>query len=39
MDSRAPRDGKVIEELGHYDPMVKETDARACSRASESITG
>lgn len=29
MDSRAPRDGKVLEELGHYDPLVKETDARA----------
>ena len=29
MDGRAPRDGKVIEELGHYDPMVPETDARA----------
>ena len=29
MDVRSPRDGKVIEELGHYDPMVKETDARA----------
>jgi small subunit ribosomal protein S16 len=29
VDSRAPRDGKVIEELGHYDPLVKETDARA----------
>ena len=28
MDKRAPRDGKVIEELGYYDPMVKETDAR-----------
>ena len=28
-DSRAPRDGRVIEELGSYDPMVKETDARA----------
>jgi small subunit ribosomal protein S16 len=27
-DSRKPRDGKVIEELGFYDPMVKETDAR-----------
>lgn len=26
---RNPRDGKVIEELGYYDPMVKETDARA----------
>jgi small subunit ribosomal protein S16 len=29
MDARAPRDGKVIEELGYYDPMVRETDARA----------
>jgi small subunit ribosomal protein S16 len=29
IDSRAPRDGKVIEELGHYDPLVKDTDARA----------
>ena len=27
-DCRSPRDGKVIEELGTYDPMVKETDAR-----------
>jgi small subunit ribosomal protein S16 len=29
MDARAPRDGKVLEELGHYDPLVRETDARA----------
>ena len=29
MDARAPRDGRVIEELGYYDPMVRETDARA----------
>lgn len=28
MDSRAPRDGRVIEELGTYDPFVPETDAR-----------
>jgi small subunit ribosomal protein S16 len=28
-DCRRPRDGKVIEELGYYDPMVRETDARA----------
>jgi small subunit ribosomal protein S16 len=28
VDARAPRDGKVIEELGHYDPMVQDTDAR-----------
>lgn len=29
MDIRAPRDGKVIEELGIYDPIVPDTDARA----------
>lgn len=29
IDSRFPRDGKVIEELGFYDPMLKDTDARA----------
>src|SRR5947208_6214364 len=29
MDARTPRDGKAIEELGHYDPMVKDTSARA----------
>lgn len=29
MDSRTPRNGRVIEELGFYDPMVKEADARA----------
>ena len=29
MDSRAPRDGRVLEELGTYDPMVPEVDARA----------
>jgi small subunit ribosomal protein S16 len=28
MDKRSPRDGRVIEELGHYDPMCPETDAR-----------
>ncbi len=28
-DSRAPRDGRVIEELGTYDPMIEDTDARA----------
>ena len=33
IDSRAPRDGKVLEELGSYDPMVKETDARALLKA------
>lgn len=28
IDGRQPRDGRVIEELGTYDPHVKETDAR-----------
>jgi small subunit ribosomal protein S16 len=27
-DRRSPRDGRVIEELGTYDPHVRETDAR-----------
>jgi small subunit ribosomal protein S16 len=27
-DSRAPRDGRVIEELGTYDPKIPFTDAR-----------
>lgn len=29
MDARSPRDGRVIEELGTYDPMIGDTDARA----------
>ena len=29
VDGRAPRDGRVLEELGTYDPMIPETDARA----------
>ena len=28
IDSRQPRDGRVIEELGTYDPMVPKTDDR-----------
>src|SRR5579872_4894776 len=28
MDARSPRDGRTIEELGHYDPMVRNKDAR-----------
>ena len=28
IDSRQPRDGRVIEELGSYDPQVKVTDDR-----------
>jgi small subunit ribosomal protein S16 len=28
IDARQPRDGRVIEELGSYDPMVRDTDER-----------
>ena len=28
IDSRQPRDGRIIEELGSYDPMIKDTDQR-----------
>jgi small subunit ribosomal protein S16 len=28
IDSRQPRGGRVIEELGSYDPMIKNTDER-----------
>jgi len=28
IDSKQPRDGRIIEELGSYDPMVRDTDAR-----------
>ena len=28
IDGRQPRDGRIIEELGSYDPMVKDTDER-----------
>jgi small subunit ribosomal protein S16 len=29
MDIRVPRDGRVLEQLGTYDPLIPETDARA----------
>jgi small subunit ribosomal protein S16 len=29
MDIRAPRDGRVLEQLGTYDPLIPDTDARA----------
>lgn len=35
-DRRSPRDGRVIEELGTYDPHVSETDAR-CSLNAERV--
>ena len=28
IDSRQPRDGRIIEELGAYDPTIKNTDER-----------
>lgn len=33
MDSRTPRDGKTIEEIGTYDPMIKDTNKRVTLRA------
>lgn len=33
IDSRNPRDGRVLEELGTYDPMVIDTDARTLLNA------
>jgi len=33
VDGRKPRDGRVLEELGTYDPMIGETDARAMLKA------
>ena len=29
MDKRSPRDGRALEELGTYDPMIADIDARA----------
>lgn len=34
MDARSPRDGRAIEELGHYDPMVRNPEARTVLNAS-----
>jgi small subunit ribosomal protein S16 len=31
IDSRSPRDGRVIEELGHYDPILKDKPKRCVS--------
>jgi small subunit ribosomal protein S16 len=33
MDSRTPRDGKTIEEIGTYDPMVRDKDKRVTMKA------
>lgn len=32
-DSRSPRDGRVLEELGTYDPMISDVDARVLLNA------
>ena len=37
MDARSPRDGRVIEELGTYDPMVPNKDARAILNAERIV--
>jgi small subunit ribosomal protein S16 len=34
MDARTPRDGRSIEELGHYDPMVRNKEARTVLNAN-----
>ncbi len=34
MDSRTGRDGRAIEELGHYDPMVRNKDVRTVLKVS-----
>src|SRR5438270_9809097 len=33
IDGRQPRDGRIIEELGSYDPMVPDTDRRVKLKA------
>jgi small subunit ribosomal protein S16 len=33
IDHKQPRDGRIVEELGSYDPMVKDTDARVTLKA------
>ena len=33
MDSRSPRDGRALEELGTYDPMLSDVDARTVLKA------
>jgi small subunit ribosomal protein S16 len=37
IDGRNPRDGRVLEELGTYDPMVSETDARALLKSERIV--
>jgi len=32
IDHRQPRDGRILEELGSYDPMIRDTDKRVTLR-------
>src|SRR3954471_1131897 len=34
MDARTPRDGRAIEELGHYDPMVRNSANQSVLKAN-----
>src|SRR5262245_8555539 len=34
IDARQPRDGRVIEQLGSYDPMIPNTDERVTLKAA-----
>ena len=34
IDARQPRDGRILEELGSYDPMIRNTDDRVKLRAA-----
>lgn len=38
-DSRAPRDGKFIEELGYYDPMVEPNNIKIDSEKAQKWLG
>ena len=38
-DSRAPRDGKFIEELGYYDPMVEPNNIKIDSEKDQKWLG
>lgn len=37
IDQKTGRDGRVLEELGHYDPLVKDVDARAILKADRIV--
>ena len=37
IDSRSPRDGRVIEELGHYDPLLKDKDKQFVAKIDRCV--